>query len=166
LGWKWSVASEGHVIPIGWAIDGANRNGHLRLLEPTLDAIAAVGVLVDIDTLHLDRGYDSGAVRGRLGRAGIDQFEIQRRGTNRGPVRSPASEAAGPARVAVDRRRDQHLVVELRAAGDEIPTAAPDTATPRFALSAQVLSDTTRTERLLGQVAGRRLTYRRPTGGV
>ena len=25
-GWKWSVASERHGIPIGWAIDGANRN--------------------------------------------------------------------------------------------------------------------------------------------
>jgi transposase len=26
LGWKWSVAVETHGIPIGWAIDGANRN--------------------------------------------------------------------------------------------------------------------------------------------
>jgi hypothetical protein len=26
LGWKWSVASERHGIPVGWAIDGANRN--------------------------------------------------------------------------------------------------------------------------------------------
>jgi hypothetical protein len=24
LGWKWSVASETHGIPIGWATDGAN----------------------------------------------------------------------------------------------------------------------------------------------
>ena len=72
--------AERHGIPIGWAIDGANRND-VRMLEPTLDAIADAGLLVDIDTLHLDRGYDSGAVRERLRRAGIDQFEIQRRGT-------------------------------------------------------------------------------------
>jgi hypothetical protein len=38
LGWKWSVASERHGIPLGWAIDGAHRND-VRLLEPTLDTI-------------------------------------------------------------------------------------------------------------------------------
>jgi transposase len=80
LGWKWSVASERHGIPIGWAIDGANRND-VRMLEPTLDAVAKTGLLADIDTLHLDRSYDSGAVRARLRDAGIDQFEIQLRGT-------------------------------------------------------------------------------------
>lgn len=80
LGWKWSVACDRHGIPIGWVIDGANRND-VRLLEPTLDAIAERGLLVDIDTLHLDRGYDSSAVRQRLRDMGIDQFEIQLRGT-------------------------------------------------------------------------------------
>ena len=68
LGWKWSVAVDrhsSHSIPIGWTIDGANRN-HVRMLEHTLDDIAAGGLLVDVDTLHLDRGYDSGAVRDRL----------------------------------------------------------------------------------------------------
>ena len=80
LGWKWSVACDHHGIPIGWTIDGANRND-VRFLEPTLDAIAERGLLVDIDTLHLDRGYDSGAVRQRLRDIGIDQFEIQLRGT-------------------------------------------------------------------------------------
>jgi transposase len=80
LGWKWSVAADGHGIPIGWAIDGANRND-VRMLEPTLEAIVELGLLVDINTLHLDRGYDSAAVRRRLRGAGIDQFEIQLRGT-------------------------------------------------------------------------------------
>lgn len=80
LGWKWSVAAEGHGIPIGWAIDGANRND-VRMLEPTLAAIAQHGLLVDVETLHLDRGYDSSAVRARLRDAGIDEFEIQLRGT-------------------------------------------------------------------------------------
>jgi hypothetical protein len=68
LGWKWSVASERHGIPVGWAIDGANRND-VAMLEPTIDAIDATGLLDEIGTLHLDRGYDSGAVRDRL-RAG------------------------------------------------------------------------------------------------
>ncbi len=80
LGWKWSVASERHGIPIGWAIDGANRND-VRMLEPTLDAIADHDLLIDVGTLQLDRGYDYPAVRARLRAAGIDQFEIQRRGT-------------------------------------------------------------------------------------
>jgi len=62
-------------------IDGANRND-VALLEPTLDAISDAGLLADIGTLHLDRGDDAGAVRDRLRAHGIDQFEIQRRGTN------------------------------------------------------------------------------------
>ncbi len=66
LGWKWSVASERHGIPVGWVIDGANRND-VAMLEPTLDAVAEAGLLAEIGTLHLDRGYDSGAVRDRLG---------------------------------------------------------------------------------------------------
>jgi transposase len=47
LGWKWSVASERHGIPIGWAIDGANRHD-VRMLEPTLDAIHDAGLLAEI----------------------------------------------------------------------------------------------------------------------
>lgn len=80
LGWKWSVASERHGIPVGWAIDGANRND-VAMLEPTIDTIDATGLLDEIGTLHLDRGYDSGAVRDRLRARGITEFEIQRRGT-------------------------------------------------------------------------------------
>lgn len=52
-------------------MDGANRND-VRMLEPTLDAIAAAGLRIDVDTLHLDRGYDSGAVRDRFPRAGVE----------------------------------------------------------------------------------------------
>lgn len=71
LGWKWSVAVDRHGIPLGWAIDGANRHD-VRMLEPTLDAVKATGLFDDIGTLHLDRGYDSGAVRERLVAADID----------------------------------------------------------------------------------------------
>ena len=80
LGWKWSVAVDANGIPIGWVIDGANRND-IKLLDPTLEAVAANGLLADIETLHLDRGYDYPAIRRRLTELGIDDHVIQRRGT-------------------------------------------------------------------------------------
>ena len=58
IGWKWSIATDLFGIPIGWVIDGANRNDSI-LDEPTLQAVAARGLLADVQTLHLDRGYDS-----------------------------------------------------------------------------------------------------------
>jgi transposase len=89
LGWKWSVAAERHGIPIGWANDGANRND-VALLEPTLDAVDQTGLLAETGVLHLDRSYDSSAVRDRLHAMGLDQFEIQRRGIKvRGVKRQP-----------------------------------------------------------------------------
>jgi len=87
-GWKWSVAVERHGIPIGYAIDGANRND-VRMLEPTLDAIAAIGLLVDIDTLHLDRGYDYPVVRQRLAAFGLTELDVQRRGTKQQGKKQP-----------------------------------------------------------------------------
>jgi hypothetical protein len=80
LGWKWSVACERHGVPIGWTIDGANRND-IRLLGATLDAVADAGLLGDIDTLHLDRGYDYPVVRAELAGLGLEDLDIQRRGT-------------------------------------------------------------------------------------
>jgi transposase len=77
-GWKWSVASERHGIPIGWVIDGANRND-IPMLIPTLKAVAETGLLEDIETLHLDRGYDYPAVRDQLAGLGLDDLNIQRR---------------------------------------------------------------------------------------
>jgi transposase len=78
LGWKWSVAVDAKGIPLGWAIDGANRND-LKLLEPTLSAVATTGLLAEIDTLHLDRGYDYDAVRRLLVDLGLTDLVIQRR---------------------------------------------------------------------------------------
>jgi transposase len=80
LGWKWSVASERHGVPIGWVIDGANRND-IRMLIPTIAAIAEAGLLADIETLHLDRGYDYPIVRAQLAELGLHDLNIQRRGT-------------------------------------------------------------------------------------
>ena len=84
LGWKWSVASERSGIPIGWSIDGANRND-VTMLEPTLDAIAATGLLADIGVVTLDRGYDYPAIRQRLHARGLTDLDIQRRGTKPPP---------------------------------------------------------------------------------
>ena len=88
IGWKRSVASERHGVPVGWAISGPNRND-VRLLEPTLGAVAAAGLLEDIGTLHLDRGYDYPVVRSRLAALGIDDVDIQRRGTKQPGTSTP-----------------------------------------------------------------------------
>ncbi|MCU0269254.1 MAG: IS5 family transposase [Acidimicrobiales bacterium] len=61
-GWKWSIATDRHGIPIGWAIDGANRHD-CALFAPTLASLSERDLLADIETLHLDRGYDNGVVR-------------------------------------------------------------------------------------------------------
>jgi transposase len=78
LGWKWSLATDRDGIPIGWAIDGANRND-IRLFAPTLDAIEGRGLLADIDTLHLDRGYDAAGIRELCATAGITDAVIAKK---------------------------------------------------------------------------------------
>lgn len=57
-GWKWSIAAGHDGIPVGWCVGPANRND-CKLLEATLDAVAARGLLCDAEVVHLDRGYDS-----------------------------------------------------------------------------------------------------------
>jgi transposase len=84
LGWKWSVAVEAKGIPIGCAIDGANRND-VKMLEPTLTAIAATGLLEDIGTLSLDRSYDYPKIRAQLHAYGLTDLDIQKRGTKPEP---------------------------------------------------------------------------------
>lgn len=61
-GWKWSLATDRGGIPVGWAVEAANRHDQL-LVAPTLDAVGTRGLLEEIGTLHLDRGYDSSRVR-------------------------------------------------------------------------------------------------------
>jgi transposase len=78
LGWKWSIATEARGIPIGWTIDAANANDSI-LLEPTLNDVAERGLLADIETLWLDRGYDSEVTRARLTAFGIDDAVIAKR---------------------------------------------------------------------------------------
>ncbi len=78
LGWKWSVLTDAHGIPIGWAIDGANRQDSI-LLEPTLDDADRRGLLDDIETIWLDRGYDSDVTRQRLLALGLDDAIIAKK---------------------------------------------------------------------------------------
>jgi transposase len=87
LGWKWSILTDRHGIPVGWAVDGANRNDSV-LLPPTLDDAAARGLLGDVETLWLDRGYDSDATRVRLSERNIDDAVIARK-RKRGAARTP-----------------------------------------------------------------------------
>jgi transposase len=77
-GWKWSIATERNGIPIGWEQAGANRNDCV-LLAATLDAVEARGLLADIDTLHLDRGYDNSIVRALCVELGIDDLVAAKR---------------------------------------------------------------------------------------
>ena len=62
LGWKWSLLADRAGISIGWATNGANRHD-VVLFEPTLIAADERGLLADVETLHLDRGYDDKPVR-------------------------------------------------------------------------------------------------------
>ena len=78
LGWKWSILTDTVGIPIGWTADGANRNDSV-LLAPTLDDAAGRGLLAEIDTLWLDRGYDSMVTRERLADRGIDDAVIAKK---------------------------------------------------------------------------------------
>ncbi|MGH9305009.1 MAG: IS5 family transposase, partial [Acidimicrobiales bacterium] len=86
LGWKWSILTDRKGIPVGVAVDGANRNDSV-MLAPTLDDAKRRGLLQDIETLWLDRGYDSEATRQRLAERAIDDSVIakkRKRGTTGG----------------------------------------------------------------------------------
>ncbi len=89
LGWKWSILTDTYGIPIGWTIDGANRNDSI-LLAPTLDDAGKRGLLYDIETIWLDRGYDSDATRERLIERNLTDAVIakKRKRGAKGPTKS------------------------------------------------------------------------------
>ena len=90
LGWKWSLLTDRAGIPIGWTVDAANRNDSI-LLEATLDDAAGRGLLAEIETLWLDRGYDSNITKERLDTRGITDAIIARkrkRGSNEPPKKT------------------------------------------------------------------------------
>jgi transposase len=84
-GWKWSMAAVRQGIPIGWELDGANRNDCV-LLEATLDGVDGRGLLGEVATLHLDRGYDNNKVAQLCTDLGLDDLIVakkRKRGTGK-----------------------------------------------------------------------------------
>ena len=91
LGWKWSILTDRSGIPLGWVCDGANRNDSI-LLAPTLDTAARRGLLADIETIWLDRGYDSHVTRQRLAERDLDDAVIatkRKRGSGAAKLNQP-----------------------------------------------------------------------------
>lgn len=78
LGWKWSIVTDANGIPIGWSTEGANRNDSI-LLAPTLDNAGERGLLYDVETIWLDRGYDSALTRERLIERDLDDAIIAKK---------------------------------------------------------------------------------------
>ena len=117
-GWKWSVAVDRHGIPIGWTIDGANRND-VRLLEPTSTT----------SPRRAARRHRHAASRSwlRLRRSAPTSRRLRpdRRQHPTPRNQGTRQEAARAARAALDRRGDQHMVVELRAAAPQHRPAQP-----------------------------------------
>ena len=91
------MAAEHHGVPVGWAIDGANRND-VCLLGHTLQAVTDAGLLCDIETLHLDRCYDYPAVHRQLADTCIADACIQRGADTTGPPNAarPALDPSSP----------------------------------------------------------------------
>ena len=77
-GWKWSMLTEANGIPVGWVTSAANNND-FTLVAPTLDDVAHRGLLIEVDTLHLDRGYDFPATRRLCDVYGLDNVNIAKR---------------------------------------------------------------------------------------
>jgi transposase len=93
LGWKWSILTDANGIPIGWTVEGANRNDSI-LLEPTLDDAARRGLTGDIETIWLDRGYDSDLTRERLVQHMIHDAVIAKK-RKRGGAKAKSSQPMG-----------------------------------------------------------------------
>ena len=100
LGWKWSLLCDRAGVPVAAAADGANRND-CTLLEPTLQA-APQGLLADVETLHLDRGYDTGEVRRVCAQWGIDDVVCAKRRPRNSKRRQPNKAPLG-LRWAIER---------------------------------------------------------------
>lgn len=77
-GWKWVVAVDGEGLPVGWGIGPANRHDS-KLVEATLASISDRGLHHDIETIHLDKGFDYRFVDELIEDAGITDANISRK---------------------------------------------------------------------------------------
>jgi transposase len=76
-GWKWSVLTDTAGIPFGWSADGAHRHDVI-LFDPTIEAAVRRGLASEVESLHLDRGYDSAAILRLCAEVGIGEVVITR----------------------------------------------------------------------------------------
>jgi transposase len=91
LGWKWSILTDKNGIPFAWATEGANRHDSV-LLAPTLDEAARRGLVEEIETLWLDRGYDSSVTTEHLAARNIGDAGIakkRRKNSGSGKAKQP-----------------------------------------------------------------------------
>lgn len=97
LGWKCSIATDAKGIPMGFVVAPANSNDSV-LLPDTLAAVDDQGLLEEVETLHLDRGYAGQAVRRHAAELGITEVVVP-------PIRRgvPARRRA-PTKVPIGRR--------------------------------------------------------------
>ncbi len=79
---------DGNGIPIGWAIAPANRHDS-KLVEPTLDVLTRSGLIGDIDTIYLDKGYDYRFVDDLVAQVGIHDAVIVRKRKPHEPTNAP-----------------------------------------------------------------------------
>jgi transposase len=90
LGWKWVIIVDATGVPIGWVVEGANRQDCV-LLTATLDSVPEP-LRRRIRWLHLDRGFDNGNVRNELAERGLSDACIARkrpRGEPDAPIPEP-----------------------------------------------------------------------------
>ena len=96
LGWKCSIATDGAGIPMGFVVAPANSNDSV-LLPDTLEAVDDQGLLEEIETLHLDRGYATKAVHRHAAELGIAEVVVP-------PVRRGGHTRRPPTKVPIGRR--------------------------------------------------------------
>ncbi|MDE0353879.1 MAG: IS5 family transposase [bacterium] len=101
LGIKWSIMVDRNGIPLASALAGANRHD-TTLFEPTLKAAADRGLIADIETLHLDRGYDNNRIQDLCHHYGIDDINCARK-RPRGQARGTSTKTPLGMRWTVER---------------------------------------------------------------
>ncbi|MGA3354893.1 MAG: transposase [Acidimicrobiales bacterium] len=109
LGWKWSLLTDRAGIPIGWTTNGANRHD-LILFDDTLEDAGGRGLLADIETLHLDRGYDCRAVRDSCSAHGLTDVICAKQRSRGG---APKAVKLAKITVPLGDRRIAHRLAQL-----------------------------------------------------
>ena len=128
LGIEWSLMTDRNGIPVASVINSDRRHDTI-LFGPTLQAAEERGLLPDVETLHLDRGYDSAAVLDQCRSYGITDVVCAKKRPRAKTKTRPGADAP---RDALDRGTHQLMAVQLRAAPPQHRplAAAPPSSTP------------------------------------